>query len=86
MVSMYWQIMQANRLRKEYETETGIKYDFVIRARPDHRFETGFTIENPAQLSLAIWVKVVTDIIVDDTFALAVQLHHFGLSSCCVSI
>lgn len=34
-ISMYYKIMHANHLRKLYEQEKGIKYDIIIRIRPD---------------------------------------------------
>ena len=35
LASMHYKIGQANRIRKEYENKNGIKYDYVIRGRPD---------------------------------------------------
>lgn len=35
VLPMYYGISQANALRKQYESETGISYDAVIRCRPD---------------------------------------------------
>lgn len=35
MLSMFYSIWQANNLKKQYEEENNIKYDVVIRTRPD---------------------------------------------------
>jgi len=38
MASMFYKIYAANELRKQYELESGSKYDWVIRCRPDLLF------------------------------------------------
>lgn len=38
-MGMYYKIFMANELRKEYEKENNVKYDFVFRARLDYIFE-----------------------------------------------
>ncbi len=38
MASMFYKIYAANELRKRHEMEAGIKYDWVIRSRPDLLF------------------------------------------------
>jgi hypothetical protein len=44
MASMFYKIYAANELRKSYELETGIEYDWVIRCRPDLLFHGNTTI------------------------------------------
>lgn len=39
-VSMFYSINMSNNLRKEYEQDNNIKYDLVIRCRPDLFFRT----------------------------------------------
>lgn len=39
MASMFYKIYAANELRRKYEIETGIKYDWIIRCRPDLLFQ-----------------------------------------------
>lgn len=43
--SVFYTKYKVNELRKEYENETGAKYDFVIQARLDQYFFTPFNIE-----------------------------------------
>lgn len=38
MASMFYKIYAANELRKRHQVETGVKYDWVIRCRPDLLF------------------------------------------------
>lgn len=38
MASMFYKIYAANELRKQYEVESGIKYDWIIRSRTDLLF------------------------------------------------
>ena len=45
-MGMYYKIFMANELRKEYEIESGIKYDFVFRARLDYIFEDFILMED----------------------------------------
>ncbi len=69
MVSMYWQVHQANELRKRYETEKGVTYDVVIRARPDALFHTGFQLTEGPWLKDALLVRYFTATTMDDQFA-----------------
>jgi len=39
---MYYSLYAANKLRKKYEAEKGIKYDVVIKMRPDIYLKTNF--------------------------------------------
>lgn len=45
MIPMFFNIMQCNYLKNEYEQQTGIKYDVVIRLRPDVFFIREFNEE-----------------------------------------
>lgn len=45
MASMFYKIYAANELRKKYEVESGVKYDWVVRCRPDLIFHR--TVELP---------------------------------------
>lgn len=38
MASMFYKIYAANELRKKYQRESGVEYDWVIRCRPDLLF------------------------------------------------
>jgi hypothetical protein len=38
MASMFYKIYAANELRRLYQIETGVQYDWVIRCRPDLKF------------------------------------------------
>lgn len=38
MASMFYKIYAANELRKQYEIESGVQYDWIIRSRPDLLF------------------------------------------------
>lgn len=44
MASMFYKIYACNELRKNYELETGTKYDLVIRCRPDLLFNNEIII------------------------------------------
>lgn len=70
MVSMYWQIYQADELRRAYERENGFRYDIVVRCRPDLLFHTGIEIEDPRQLGDVLWVRHPNEQYIDDQFAL----------------
>lgn len=37
-LSMFYSVYMANQLRKEYESDNDIKYDLIIRCRPDIHF------------------------------------------------
>jgi hypothetical protein len=52
MASMYYKIMMCNRLRKEYEEKNKIKYDCVIRCRPDLLFEQSLNISNLDKINI----------------------------------
>jgi hypothetical protein len=40
LVQLHYNIMMCNKLRKKYELENNIKYDVIIRCRPDGFFKT----------------------------------------------
>lgn len=46
MASMFYKIMMANKIRKEYEKENKFTYDCVIRCRPDMLFKNGIQSHN----------------------------------------
>lgn len=46
MASMFYKIYAANELRKRYELETGNKYDWIVRCRPDLVFHQPITMPN----------------------------------------
>ncbi len=55
MASMFYKINACNELRKEYEKQNNIKYDCVIRCRPDLLFTSGIEstlLNNLTQLIL----------------------------------
>ena len=43
--NMYYSIFKSGELRREYEKENNIKYDFVIQTRPDILFIKNFDID-----------------------------------------
>lgn len=45
ILSMFYKVEECNKLRKEYETEQNINYDFVIRFRGDLWMEEPFPID-----------------------------------------
>lgn len=45
VLSMFYKIEECNKLRKEYETEHKVKYDFVIRFRSDLWLESPMPID-----------------------------------------
>ncbi len=56
-VSMFYSIFMSNQIRKQYENSSGIKYDRIIRCRPDIRFGTVFNenmFNDPNKLYLPI--------------------------------
>lgn len=44
MASMFYKIYAANELRKQYELEHNIQYDWIIRCRPDLLFTEAVTL------------------------------------------
>jgi hypothetical protein len=44
MAGMFYKIYACNEIRKRYQLETGVKYDWVIRCRPDLLFQNNVTI------------------------------------------
>lgn len=44
--SMFHSMAQANDLRRQYEQETGTKYDYIVFVRPDVLLSTPFLLEN----------------------------------------
>lgn len=82
MVSMFWQILQADLLRRAYEEEQKIQYDCIIRARPDHLFHTGMAITDPASIATHILVKDFREDILDDTFAIGNRAFMTHYSEC----
>ena len=70
MNSMYWQVKQANTLRKEFEAETGAIYDVVVRARPDSLYPRAMKIDQWETSPLTIFVKWVNVYAMDDQFAM----------------
>jgi hypothetical protein len=53
MASMFYKIYAANELRKKYQRETGVQYDWVIRCRPDLIFHQPIvlpTLKEPGKI------------------------------------
>lgn len=71
MVSMFWLVKCADRLRTDFEKEHGFVYDAVIRCRPDMDIHTPFAIETPADLRDVLWVTALNPAYIPDTFAIA---------------
>ena len=46
MNCMFHSMKSVNKLREEYQNETGVKYDFVITLRPDIQISENFSIEH----------------------------------------
>ena len=46
ITSMFYSMQQVNELRRQYEIENSVKYDFVICLRPDILLLEDFNIEN----------------------------------------
>lgn len=44
MASMFYKIYACNEIRKQFELENEIKYDYIIRCRPDLMFNTPLTL------------------------------------------
>jgi hypothetical protein len=44
MISMWYKTLRANQLRKKYENLIGVKYDFILKTRPD------IILEEPIEL------------------------------------
>lgn len=38
VLRMFWSMEESNRLRREAEAESGVRYDWVVRLRPDTQF------------------------------------------------
>ena len=55
VLSMFYAIKQANRLRNEYEQENGFRYDCVIRSRTDLFFDTPFDLNEFKSDPNALW-------------------------------
>jgi hypothetical protein len=45
-VNMFYKIYKCNQLKKEYEDENNFKYDFVIRARCDVKYNEKLILKN----------------------------------------
>lgn len=45
LYNMYYSMFKSNELRKEYEKENNITYDFIIQTRPDISFKNHFNID-----------------------------------------
>lgn len=43
---LFYSLYESNRLRKEYELENNIQYDFVIKLRPDVIYNPSYKLEN----------------------------------------
>ncbi len=70
MTSMFWQIKQANELRKEYEREHGFQYDIVVRARPDLLFHQMATLMPSSESAPIILLRTAGQEVIDDQFAI----------------
>jgi len=55
MASMFYKIYAANELRRLHQVETGTKYDWVIRCRPDLLFHNNVTLP-PEHKPGKIWM------------------------------
>lgn len=71
MVSMFFQIQQADELRRKWEQTHGWRYDLVIRCRPDLIFHTGFKVDDVSFFSSALWTTAVLPHHIQDLFAIS---------------
>lgn len=69
MASMFYKIYAANELRKQYQLETGVKYDWVIRCRSDLHFYRPIIIPNDKD-KVYFYNKQSHNEWVDDQFAI----------------
>jgi len=69
MVSMFWQIKQANELKRHMEESSGFRYDVVIRSRPDLALITPLRFEDPSKLAGIICARSISESYMDDCFA-----------------
>jgi len=71
MAAQYYKIWYCNDMRKYYERDTGVRYDIVIRARPDLFFTTPITQENLIQAKTKLSVPSIENYAgINDQFAL----------------
>lgn len=53
-MSMWYKTWRVNELKNEYQSTIGVKYDLVIKTRPDLRLESKVVLEKPKKDTLYI--------------------------------